>query len=58
MKMDKRVEVREIMDMAIKAGEGNETEQQNLYPMFGSLSNDMAKGLAMGLGLMLREMPR
>uniref|UniRef100_A0A6M3JLL7 Uncharacterized protein n=1 Tax=viral metagenome TaxID=1070528 RepID=A0A6M3JLL7_9ZZZZ len=56
--MDKREEVREIMDMAIKAGEGNETEHQNLYPMFGSLSNDMAKGLAMGLGLMLREMPR
>ena len=54
--MDKRAEVREIMDMAIKAGEGNETEHQNLYPIFGSLSNDMAKGLVMGLGLMLREM--
>ncbi|MFH1863725.1 MAG: hypothetical protein ABIJ85_02315 [bacterium] len=54
--MTKREEVTEIRDMAVRAGEGNEDAHQELYLMFGSLSNDMAKGLAIGLGMMLREM--
>lgn len=52
----KRQEATEIRDLAVRAAEGNEDAHQTLYPMFGSLSNDQASGLAIGLGLMLREM--
>jgi len=52
-------EVQEMRDQAIKASEGDEAAAQYLYPMFGSLTQDMCKGLTIGLkvavGVMLSK---
>jgi len=52
-------EVQEMRDQAIKASEGDEAAAPYLCPMFGSLTQDMCKGLTIGLkvavGVMLSK---
>ena len=54
----KRSEITEIRDMAAKVSERTEDidTSMKMYEMFGSINADMARGIVIGLNLVLREL--
>lgn len=53
-----RKEITEIRDMVARIYEhSNDIESsQKVYEMFGTVTNDMAKGIVIGLNMALREL--
>uniref|UniRef100_A0A6H2A592 Uncharacterized protein n=1 Tax=viral metagenome TaxID=1070528 RepID=A0A6H2A592_9ZZZZ len=54
----KRSEITEIRDMAARVSERTEDidTSMKVYEMFGSINADMAKGIVIGLNMVLREL--
>lgn len=49
----KRKELSYLRDMAFRAADGDESAMQYLYPMYGSLSRDEARGIGIAFGTWL-----
>ena len=54
----KRSEITEIRDMAARVSERTEDidTSMKMYEMFGSINADTAKGIVIGLNMVLREL--